>query len=285
MQELLNKDTSQEFDKFHREVEELKDIWDSYHQLLINYKASEEEIKKKNIELKELNESKDKFFSIIAHDLRSPFQGLLGMSNFMIEEFESLSKEEFREMALSLNEALHSQYKFLDDLLSWSRIQSGRMVFEPEELNVKSEVEKVIKLFDTNINNKKIEIITNINSNLYVIADNDMLLLLLRNLISNAIKFSNTNGIIEITAFREDEMIFFVISDNGVGIAEENIAKLFRIDVQFSTYGTAKESGNGLGLVLCKEIAEKHNGSIWVERCINQGTQFYFSLPARSELS
>lgn len=285
MQELLKKDTSKEFDKFHQEVEELKDIWDSYQKLFLSFKASEEEIKKKNFELNELNISKDKFFSIIAHDLRSPFQGLLGISNYMVEEFETLTKEEFKEMVVSLNEALHSQYKFLDDLLNWSRIQSGRMTIEPIELNVYNEVENVLQLFVSSINNKKIEILVNINRNLNIVADDDMLSLLLRNLLSNAIKFTNVTGTIEITAFKEDEMILIVISDNGVGIAAEDIDKLFRIDIQFTTHGTAKESGNGLGLVLCKEIVEKHGGKIWVESQLNKGTQFFFTLPAKSELS
>ncbi|KAF0152253.1 MAG: Signal transduction histidine kinase [Ignavibacteria bacterium] len=285
MQEFLKGDTSREFDRFHQEVEEIKDIWDSYQKLFFSFKASEEEIQKKNDALKELNESKDKFFSIISHDLRSPFQGLLGISNYLVEEFDSLSKEEFKEMVVSLNEALHTQFKFLDDLLSWSRIQSGKMVFEPVQLNLYSEIEKTLRLFETNIKNKKIEVLTNINSNLQIKADCDMISLLLRNIISNAIKFTKQNGTIEITAFTEDEMVLVVISDSGVGIAEENIPKLFRIDVQFTTHGTAKESGNGLGLVLCKEIVEKHGGKIWVESRLNNGTQFFFTLPQKSELS
>lgn len=285
MKDLLKGDSAREFDRFYQEVEELKDVWTSYQQLLLSYKASEEEIKRKNDELNELNESKDKFFSIIAHDLRSPFQGLLGISNYLVEEFDSLDKDEFKEMILSLNEALHTQYKFLDDLLSWSRIQSGRMVIEPELLNLNSELQKVLRLFESNIKNKKINLTININSKQEVLADDDMLSLLFRNLISNAIKFTHSGGTVEITAFEEDEEILVVVSDSGVGIKQENIPKLFRIDVQFSTHGTNKESGNGLGLVLCKEIVEKHGGKIWVESEINKGTQFFFTLPLKSELS
>jgi signal transduction histidine kinase len=188
-------------------------------------------------------------------------------------------------MILSLNEALHTQYKFLDDLLSWSRIQSGRMVIEPELLNLNSELQKVLRLFESNIKNKKINLTININSKQEVLADDDMLSLLFRNLISNAIKFTHSGGTVEITAFEEDEEILVVVSDSGVGIKQENIPKLFRIDVQFSTHGTNKESGNGLGLVLCKEIVEKHGGKIWVESEINKGTQFFFTLPLKSELS
>ncbi len=285
MKDLLKGDSAREFDRFYQEVEELKDVWTSYQQLLLSYKASEEEIKRKNDELNELNESKDKFFSIIAHDLRSPFQGLLGISNYLVEEFDSLDKEEFKEMVLSLNEALHTQYKFLDDLLSWSRIQSGRMVIEPELLNLNGEHQKVLRLFESNIKNKKINLTININSKQEVLADDDMLSLLFRNLISNAIKFTHSGGTVEITAFEEEGAILVVVSDSGVGIKQENIPKLFRIDVQFSTHGTNKESGNGLGLVLCKEIVEKHGGKIWVESELNKGTQFFFTLPLKSELS
>ena len=285
MQDLLKGDSAREFDRFHQEVEELKDVWESYQQLLLSFKASEEEIKKKNDELNELNESKDKFFSIIAHDLRSPFQGLLGISNYLVEEFDTLEKEDFKEMILSLNEALHTQYKFLDDLLNWSRIQSGRMIIEPAYLNLTTELQKVLRLFESTINSKKISLAININSNQKIFADDDMLALLLRNLLSNAIKFTHTGGTVEITAFEEDGAVLIVVSDNGVGIKQENIPKLFRFDVQFSTHGTNKESGNGLGLVLCREIVEKHGGKIWVESEINKGAQFFFTLPLKSELS
>lgn len=285
MQDLLKNDTTHEFDKFHQEVEELKDIWESYQNLFLSFKASEEEIKKKNDELSELNDSKDKFFSIIAHDLRSPFQGLLGISNYLVEEFDSLDKTEFKEMIQSLNEALHAQYKFLDDLLSWSRIQSGRMVFEPVQLNLNDELQKVLRLFESNLKNKKINLVINLNPKLEIIADGDMLSLLFRNLISNAIKFTHTEGTIEIIAFEENGMVLVVVSDTGVGIPKENISKLFRIDVQLTTQGTNKESGNGLGLVLCKEIIEKHGGNIWVESEADKGTQFIFTLPTKNELS
>ncbi|MDP2035901.1 MAG: HAMP domain-containing sensor histidine kinase [Ignavibacteria bacterium] len=285
MQDILKGDSAREFDRFYQEVEELKDVWESYQKLLLSFKASEEENRKKNEELKELNDSKDKFFSIIAHDLRSPFQGLLGISNCLVEEFDTIDKVDFKELVFSLNEALHTQYKFLDDLLSWSRIQSGRMIIEPQFLDLNSELQKVLRLFESNIKNKKINFSININSKQKVLADDDMLSLLFRNLISNAIKFTHTGGTVEITAFEEDGDVLIVVSDSGVGIKQENIPKLFRFDVQFSTHGTNKESGNGLGLVLCREIIEKHGGKIWVESQIDKGTQFFFTLPLKSELS
>ncbi|MBI3125020.1 MAG: HAMP domain-containing histidine kinase [Ignavibacteriales bacterium] len=285
MHDILKGDSSQAFEKFHREVEELKDVSESNQLLILNLKAREEEIKKKNEELNEINASKDKFFSIIAHDLRSPFQGLLSISKYLVEEYETLDKADFKELVFSLNEALHTQYKFLDDLLNWSRIQSGRMIMEPANLNLTGELQKVLRLFESNIKNKKINLAININPKQKIFADDDMLSLLLRNLISNAIKFTHSGGTVEITAFEEDDMVLVVVADSGVGIKQENIPKLFRIDIQFTTHGTNKESGNGLGLVLCKEIVEKHEGKIWVESELNKGSKFIFTLPNKSELS
>jgi PAS domain S-box-containing protein len=238
-----------------------------------------EEIQKKNDELRQLNESKDKFFSIISHDLRSPFQGLLGISKLLVEEFDSLSREEFKEFVVLLNDALHTQYKFLDDLLSWSRIQSGRLILEPENLPFQKELEKVLLIFDTNLKNKNISVTTECTKNIIVYSSVDMFSLLLRNLISNAIKFTKNGGHISINAKENKKEVLIEVKDNGIGIKKENLARLFRIDIHFSTSGTNKESGNGLGLVLCKEIIEKHGGDIWVESEPGKGTSFTFTLP------
>lgn len=279
MSDLLNNNAEKEYQKFHDEVEELKDVWESYHQLLISYKEREEEIRKKNEELREINESKDEFFSIIAHDLRSPFQGLLGVSKILTEEFESLSQEEVKYFIFTLNDALQNQYKFLDDLLSWSRIQSNRMVFNPQKLNLSLQLEDIIMLLYHNIKNKKISIHNKVDANLLIYADENMLALLLRNLISNAIKFTPGGGLIEIYALNRQTDILIDVNDNGVGISEENIKKLFRIDKQFTTTGTNQEKGNGLGLVLCREIIEKHGGKIWAESSPGKGSSFKFILP------
>lgn len=279
MPSLLNNNAEEEYKRFHEEVEELKDVWESYHQLLTSYREREEEIRKKNQELKEINESKDKFFSIIAHDLRSPFQGLLGFSKILAEEYDSLTQDEIKYFINSLNEALINQYKFLEDLLNWSRIQSNRMVCEPKLLNLSTQLEDVLMLLYQNIKNKKITLHNKVDKELIIYADENMLALLLRNIISNAIKFTHNNGLIEIYALKRPNDVIIDIRDNGVGIAEENIEKLFRIDTQYTTAGTNQEKGNGLGLVLCKEIVDKHKGKIWVESSLGKGTSFKILFP------
>lgn len=281
MSDFLNDNAEKEYQKFHDEVEELKDVWESYHQLLVSYKEREEEIRKKNEELREINESKDKFFSIIAHDLRSPFQGLLGVSKILTEEFESLSQDELRYFINTLNDALQNQYKFLDDLLSWSRIQSNRMEFNPKKLNLSLQIEDILMLLYHNIKNKKITLHNKIDANLSIYADENMLALLLRNLISNAIKFTPSGGLVEIYALDRQADVLIDVNDKGVGISDETIQKLFRIDKQFTTAGTNQEKGNGLGLVLCKEIIEKHGGKIWAESSPGKGSSFKFILPKK----
>lgn len=279
MQDLLNGSSEQEFSRFYEEVEELKDIWESYHKLLMSLKKSEEEIRQKNEQLKELNETKDKFFSIISHDLRSPFQGLLGVSKVLVEEFDSLTNDELKNFISSLNDSLINQYKFLDDLLNWSRIQSGKIVFKPRLLHLDDELNKIYLLLNTNIKNKSIRFSNKVPKELSIFADADMLALLLRNLLSNAIKFTPNKGLIEIYAIDKLRETLIEVRDTGIGIEEENISKLFRLDTQHSTAGTNNEKGNGLGLVLCKEIVEKHGGKIWVESQRGIGSSFKVTFP------
>ena len=242
-------------------------------------KKFEEEIQRKTNELKESNETKDKFFSIIAHDLRSPFQGLLGVSNLLATEAESLSIAEIKNFALLLNESLTNQFKLLEDLLNWSRIQSGKMKYEPLIVRVREEVENVLQMFQSNAVNKNITINNNVEVDCIVYADRDMYWLLMRNLVSNAIKFTNKGGKIEINSTEDVDYILVEINDNGVGIENHNMKKLFRIDGHFSTEGTDRESGTGLGLILCKEIVERHHCQIWVESEFGKGSSFKFTMP------
>lgn len=279
MHEFSKHDPEKEFDKFSKELEELENLWISYQELLLSYKASEEEIKKKNEELKEINETKDKFFSIISHDLRSPFQGLLGISNYLVDELDNLPKEEIKELISTLNDALHNQYKFLDDLLNWSRLQSGRLTLEKAKFNLHTLVENVKNLFETNLQTKKIELFNHIPNEQFIFADEDMIFLLIRNLVSNAIKFTKPFGKIEITSYEFENHLQIVVADNGIGIKPENLDKLFRLDSHYTTRGTNSETGNGLGLTLCKEIVTKHNGQIWVKSEVDKGTKIFFTIP------
>jgi PAS domain S-box-containing protein len=183
-------------------------------------KKFEEEIQAKNEQLKDLNDSKDKFFSIIAHDLRSPFQGLLGVSNLLVSDSDNLTKEEIKEFAIMLNNSLNNQYRLLEDLLNWARIQAGKIKYEPVDICVLEEVYNVIQMFKTNLKSKNIETRINVDEKIHILADRDMFWLLIRNLISNAIKFTKPGGLVEISASLEGDFVLFEIKDNGVGIGE-----------------------------------------------------------------
>jgi len=226
-------------------------------------KRFEEEIKSKNEKLKELNDNKDKFFSI----------------NLLITEADNLSKEEIKEFAMLLNNSLNNQFRLLEDLLSWARIQSGKMKFEPIILVALEETYNVLQMFKTNLKSKNIDTKINVGEDVTVFADKDMFYLLLRNLISNAIKFTNPGGLIEINASVEGENVVFEVKDNGIGIEEEDLEKLFKLNSHYSTEGTHNEAGTGLGLVLCKEITDRHKGKIWVESASGSGSSFMFTLP------
>lgn len=242
-------------------------------------KKYEEEIQIKNKELKELNEAKDKFFSIIAHDLRSPYQGLMGVVNILLNEYDTMPRETAKDYLGLLNRSVKAQYNLLEDLLSWSKIQSGKMKCIPRKINLLDGINSAISNLVPNARNKGINVEVNINKYLSVSADPDMFNLLVRNLFSNAIKFTGNNGKIEILTGNLSNEIYVEIKDSGIGIEKENIDKLFRMDVSFSMPGTNSEKGSGLGLLLCKEILDKHNGKIWVESKFGKGSSFKFIFP------
>lgn len=230
-------------------------------------------------ELTEMNLTKDKFFSIIAHDLKSPFQGLLGYSQILVDEFPTLAEEEKKEFILSMDELIHSAYKLLENLLEWSRLQTGKMQFRPELIPVKNEMGGTLNLLAQTASNKGIKLEYNIDDDIIVFADKNMFAAIIRNLISNAIKFTNIGGKITVNAVRKDSHIELSINDSGVGMPEERIKDLFKIDKSISSKGTANEEGTGLGLLLCKEMVDKHNGKIWIESELDKGSKFSFTLP------
>ena len=238
-----------------------------------------EKLQKYTEELTKMNASKDKFFSIIAHDLRSPFNGLLGFSTVLVEELQELSSEEIKEYAGYINTSAKTVYNLVDNLLQWSRIQTGRIDYQPIKIDLYEEVFKTIELFNSNAITKKIKLINNIQPNVFVHADQNMLRSIMQNLISNGIKFTKIGGTIKISAKEKNDFLEIEIADSGIGIEMKNIAKLFRIDSQFSSLGTANEEGTGLGLVLTKELVEKNKGKIWVKSTLKKGTSFFFTLP------
>lgn len=246
--------------------------------LAIDKKRNEEKIIQYSEELKETNAAKDKFFSIIAHDLKSPFHGLLGLTRMIVEEYNSMSESEVKSYLQIIKESTESTYKLIENLLEWSRLESGKMKYNPALQNMFMIVEDTRILLNQNARMKNINLRNKLGHQSFVWGDDTMLQSLVQNLISNAIKFTPTNGIIEVTENQFDSYIEYTVSDTGIGIKESDIEKLFRIDMSFSTKGTQQEKGTGLGLVLCKEIVNIHGGEISVQSKISEGTKIIFTL-------
>lgn len=246
-------------------------------------KNNEVTLKQYAEELKESNATKDKFISIISHDLRGPFQGFLGISDMLANEIESLSKDDIIEMSSHLNKALNAQFNLLNDLLSWSKINSGKMKFAPVMMKPSELIDYTYTMLDSAAQVKNIQLIKEIDEDCCYYADYEMIQLVLRNLVSNAIKFSNANGRVMIKIENRDGFVKTSVIDDGVGIPEKELENLFRLDKHYTTAGTSNEKGSGLGLLMCKEIIEKHGGSISVESIENKGSCFSFILPVKDQ--
>jgi signal transduction histidine kinase/tetratricopeptide (TPR) repeat protein len=229
--------------------------------------------------LKELNATKDKFFSIIAHDLKNPFQSLLGFSETLSNQIDKLEKKDIVEYSRLINESSQNLFNLLSNLLQWAKSQLGNIKVSPSELNLYDSLDDVLTFLKIIAIKKNISIKNQINKETMVFADKHVIATLLRNLISNAIKFTNIGGEIVISSEIREKEIIVSVKDNGKGISEENINKLFRIDKEFSTKGTENESGTGLGLILCKELITQSNGKIFVESVLGKGSNFKFTLP------
>jgi signal transduction histidine kinase len=230
--------------------------------------------------LKRLNDDKDLFISILAHDLKSPFTGILGVSELLANNIHKYDNDKIKNLIILLNKSAVNSYKLLEDLLMWAQSQSGQLPFGPQKLffiEVCSEIVEILKL---NANEKKISINIFAEDNITVFADKEMLKTVLRNLISNAIKFSKEEGIINVYALQNQNSVTITVSDNGVGIASDLQQNLFSISHKNSTIGTANEKGTGFGLLLCKDFVEKHSGEIWVKSEIGKGSEFKFFLPS-----
>jgi len=247
--------------------------------LAIERKKGTEELKLIAEELKLLNANKDKLFSIIAHDLRSPFHGLFGFTEILANDFESLSKSEVKNISQELYKTVRQQFKLLENLLDWSRLQIGRMEFQPIKINILEKAALIIDLLIGNAIRKNITIINDIKDNVNVWADEKMLNSIMQNLISNAIKFTPSGGKILLSSRIVEDEVEIAVKDSGIGISKTDLKLLFRIDVQHSTKGTANEKGTGLGLLLCKELVEKQNGRIKVDSKPGEGSVFTFYLP------
>jgi PAS domain S-box-containing protein len=246
-------------------------------------KRAEEELKKSTQNLIKLNETKDRFISIISHDLRTPFSSILGFTDLLAND-EELTEEERKQYVRYIQESAISMLSLVNSLLDWTRLQTGRIKFEPQKIDVTKIIADSINTLSGAVLQKDIQISSNISQFLYLFVDKSLITQVFNNLISNAIKFTNRNGSIIISAepANNSRFIQFSVKDTGVGIKEEDIPKLFNVDSKFTSEGTAGEKGSGLGLSLVKEIIEKHGGTIWVESKFGQGSDFKFTLPIAS---
>lgn len=237
------------------------------------------QIKAQNKKLKTLNATKDKFFSIIAHDLKSPYNAVLGFSDILLTQSENLDRQEIKSIADMIKRSADVAVNLLTNLMVWSQSQTNRIKFNPEVLDLTDIVSHVILLYNETALQKGISLSFDLPENSTVTGDREMLDTILRNLVSNAIKFTRPGGKIIVSAVKDEYETIVSVADNGIGISKENKKKLFRIDEGYTTAGTEKEKGTGLGLILCLEFVEKHGGRIWVESTPGKGTIFSFSIP------
>jgi PAS domain S-box-containing protein len=237
-------------------------------------------IQQQNIELHELNATKDKFFSIIAHDLRSPFQGFLSMTELMTENTGEFTSEELVQFINTINKSAKTLYKLLQNLLEWSQMQQGSMRFEQKVVNLSSLIAENLETIKERSIQKKIKIINEVTEPIKAYIDEKMMNSVLLNLFSNAIKFTHLNGTVTVKAIKSNkEMIEISVSDTGIGIQKSEIDKLFKVGEIIGSKGTEGELSTGLGLILCKEFVEKHGGKIRVESIEGKGSRFYFTVP------
>ena len=248
-------------------------------EFILGVQVEKEKLKESESKLKQLNATKDKLFSIIAHDLRSPFNSILGFSDLLNENIDSQNIEESKKYIYQINNTAKFTLNLLDNLLTWAKSQTGQIEFKPQILILSEFIQDSIESSEASAKIKEITINYVQSKDFKVYADPNMLQIILRNLISNAIKFTYPNGKIDIKALKTPSKIEITVSDNGIGIDEKIKNKLFDLDSNTTTVGTRKEKGSGLGLILCDELVKKHGGQIWVETELGKGSDFIFTLP------
>jgi signal transduction histidine kinase len=241
--------------------------------------ATLRKLKESELTLKELNATKDKFFSIIGHDLRNPLNALLGFSELISGSSRDYSLEEIRKYNKIINDSARNIHQLIENLLEWSRSQSGNIDFSPKRHNLLPIVNDIQDISDIQLKKKNITIHNYIPDDLIVFADKNLLSTIIRNLINNAIKFTSPNGYISLSAERSNGQVSISVSDTGIGMTRDQLRNLFQLDNHLTKIGTSQETGTGLGLILCKEFVEIHKGSIHVESEPDKGSTFRFTLP------
>ncbi len=264
---------------FNESHVKILDLFTSQVSLTIQRRQSEEALKISEAHLRESNIAKDKFFSIIAHDLRGPFNAIIGFSDLLYSDYESLEETEKKTMIKNIHDASVGTFKLLENLLEWSRIRTGRTVPSPENIDISTIANSTLGFLKPLAEKKSIKLFSGIHYGTLAYCDENMITTVVRNLIANAIKFTNSGGNIRIWATQNEDWIEVTVADSGVGISPENLEKLFRLDESVKTRGTAGEQGTGLGLLLSREFIELNGGRIWAESEQGKGSQFHFILP------
>ncbi len=257
----------------------------NYHlnQELIERHLAEEALRKSEVTLRELNATKDKFFSIIAHDLKNPFTCLLGSTEVLNENLDSMDAPKIRGLVQVINDSARSGYNVLQNLLVWSRSQTGMITFSPEKFSLKALIDECVSDIKVCYPRKDVIITSEVKGNMDIFADRNMILTILRNLADNAVKFTPEYGTVTITAVNDSDELSISVIDTGIGIPEDNIGDLFRLDKKFTRPGTKKEQGTGLGLKICNEFAEMQGGTIKVRSTVKIGSEFIVTIPLRKE--
>jgi signal transduction histidine kinase/Tfp pilus assembly protein PilF len=249
--------------------------------LYISKRKNNELLKEKNTIISNINLQKDKFYSIIAHDLRGPFSGFLGLTELMAEDIDDMSNEEIKFAASNLRSSAKNLFNLLENLLEWTRMEQNLVPFEPKEYPLKPTVSESIITFNSIAEKKEISINTQIPSDLILFSDKNMFQAVIRNIVLNAIKFTPKKGIVHIHAFENPTNVIITIKDSGIGMHQDLINDLFKTETKNNRVGTENEPSTGLGLVLCKEFVEKHNGQIWAESEEGKGSTFHISFPKK----
>jgi PAS domain S-box-containing protein len=257
-------------------------IWTGILDDITERKQTEEQLRLRNAELLRLNSDKDRFMSILAHDLKSPFNAILGLLELLLSDIREYDIDEIEEQLTMVKRSAHSAFNLLEDILLWARSHLGKIPFQPTDVHFMTCTGEMVDLMRSCAVKKDISIRIEEPEDIILRADMGMLKTIIRNLLSNAIKFTPSGGQITIKANRNHENVVVSVCDNGVGISDETMSKLFNITKVYSSPGTAGETGTGLGLLLCKEFVDMHHGTIWVDSELGKGSSFSISLPLQA---
>lgn len=260
-------------------INEAVKSFDKTNEIERHTRELEGKVKKRTEELQELNATKDRFFSIIAHDLKSPFNYLLGMTELLSENMDTMSPDKLKVFILKLNDSAQSAFDLLENLLVWARTQQKMITMSQKAHNLKDLVNSSVKPLLNLALDKSIDLSIEIDPEDKVFVDEYMISTVIRNLVNNAVKFTRNDGAIRISAEKNEEEVTISVKDSGIGMREEIISKLFKIGENVSTSGTNNETGTGLGLILCQEFVTKNGGRIWTESQEGIGTTFFFTVP------